>query len=237
MMNFKQYLIERNLHSRHELTYHKLLSAIDTAHVDKKDSYYEFNLGMVTKDSTLNNLMMRVQRGSETGVKLGQHKDGRMFITVFVKKLPERGNIDGFLDKDEKTMHGFVHALNRFFDEYPQDAQADKLTSHEQKERLEGKRPFEEKYNELLSAIDKKMEEYTAAIKELEKHGTSVNAFKRTAAESAKTKLKNDYVGGNSKEFVKKMSKLPEAEFIAHLDKEIMNKLTKRLENYYEHKF
>lgn len=236
-MKFKQFLIERNLHSRHELTYHKLLSAIDTAHVDKKDSYYEFNLGMVTKDSTLNNLMMRVQRGSEPGVKLGQHKDGRMFITVFVKKLPERGNIDSFLDKDEKTMHGFIHALDRFFSEYPQDPTADKLTSHEQRERLDGKRPFEEKYNALVTAIDKKMEEYSAAVKDVEKHGESVNAFKRTAAESAKSKLKADYFGSNQKEFVKKMLKLPEAEFIAHLEKEVMNKLTKRLENYYESKF
>ncbi len=236
-MKFKQFLIEESTkHSRHELTFHKLLSAIDTAHVDKKDGYYEFNLGMVVKDSKLNNLMMRVQSGGE-GVKLGQHQDGRMFVTVFVKKLPERGNIDSMLDRDDKTLQGFVQALTRFFNEYPQDEEADKLTSHEQRERMGSKRSFESKYAELLTSIDKKFEEYLAAVKEVEQYSTSANAFKRTAAESAKNKLKNDYFGKNQKEFVKKMLKLPEAEFIVHLDKEIIKKLTKRLENYYEHKF
>lgn len=236
-MNFKQFLIERNLHSRHELTFHKLLSSIDTAHIDKKDNYYEFNLGMVTKDSTLNDLMMRVQQGAEPCVKFGQHKDGRMFVTMFVKKLPERGNIDSMLGKDEKTMHGFVHALNRFFDEYEHDTDVNKMSSHEHKERLDNKRSFEQKYAELLTAIDKQTEEYNTAVKEVEKYGESANVFKKTAAESAKNKLKLDYFGSNQKEFVKKMLKLPEGQFIEHLDKETMKKLQKRLENYYEYKF
>jgi len=235
-MKFIQYLIEKQETGRHEMTYHKLISALDDAYVSKKDNYFEFNLGTVVKDATLSGLTTRIQKGTQTEVKLGKNKNGDMVLVIFTPTLPERSKIDSLLSKSEDILAGFVENLNKFYTSYRNDDE--KFTSHEKTERMNSKDSFEDGYDALVDAIEQKFEEYNAAVAELDKEEQStVHLFTKSSLQMAKDKLKKDYFGSSEKEFVKKMHKLPAAEFVQHLNKEAINKLNKRLQNYYEQKF
>lgn len=235
-MKFIQYLIEKQESGRHEMTYHKLISALDAAYVAKKPNYYEFNLGTVVKDATLSGLTTRIQKGPRTEVKLGKNKEGNMVLVIFTPTLPERSKIDSLLSKSKEILSGFVQNLDTFYTSYR--GEDEKFTAHEKSERMNSKDSFEDGYDALVDAIEQKFQEYNAAVGELDKEEQStVHLFTKSSLGLAKEKLKNDYFGNTEKEFIKKMYKLPAAEFVQHLSKESINKLNKRLQNYYEQKF
>lgn len=220
------------------LTYQKLIMALDKAHISKNEGFYEFNLGSVVKDSTLKGLFVRIQKSDSTDVKLGKHKDGRYVIVIFTNELPERLKIDSMLSWNKALMSDFVQCLQTYYDDYREQTSTDSNTKQERIEQLSNKQTFEESYDKLIAAIEEKMVQYNAAVKELEKtEKFSVNIIASTSAVAAKAKLKEDYFGKTDREFVKKMLKLPEAEFVAYLDKEVQKKVEKRLENYYDQKF
>lgn len=236
-MNFKQFLIEFAINNRYELAYNKLIYALDDAHVTTKDSYYEFNLGSVIKDSAYNGLTVRIQRGPKEQVKLGRHSDGRNVMVMYAKELPERSKIDSLLSDNKDLLNGFIDELEKFTHIYKGDKEQ-KLSKQEKRHELLNKDSFEKRYEEFIKAVDQKFEEYDTVLKDLKDQSEkTVSAFKMASLESAKQKLKADYFGATEKEFIKKMFKLPEAEFIDSLEKEMVDKLTKRLENYYEQKF
>lgn len=236
-MNFKQFLIEFTINNKYELAYNKLIYALDDAHVTTKDSYYEFNLGSVIKDAALKGLTVRVQKGPKEEVKLGRHKDGRTVMVIFAKELPERSKIDTLLSDSKAIMTGFVDELEKFTHIYKSDEEQTP-SNHEKRHELLNKDTFEKKYEELMKAVEQKFEEYDSVLQDLKDQSEkTVSAFKMASLESAKKKLKEDYFGTSEKEFIKKMLKLPEADFIVHLEKEMLAKLNKRLENYYEQKF
>lgn len=237
-MNFKQFLIEKHDDSRHMLTYQKLIHALDAAHITSGEGNFEFNLGTVVKDSSLGDLHVRIQKGSSDDVKLGRHKDGRMMLVIFCQKLPDRMGIDSLLSNSKPIMKKFVANVAKFYNQYRSPADDAKQTAHERREKMDNPEAFEENYDKLTKAIDAKMKEYNTAVEELEKtHGSTVSVMKKAAVESAKSKLKDEYFGKSEKEFVKKMYKLPEADFVSYLEKEVLNKLNQRLSNYYEQKF
>lgn len=237
-MRFKTFLLEQATTTRHALTYQKLLMALDDAHVTKNDNYYEFNLGSVVKDSTLKGLTVRIQAGEMPSVKLGKHRDGRMILVIEVNELPGRLDIDQMFSSNKSLMNNFIKNVTEFYDKYRTDSpEGSELTKQEKTENLDSKESFEESYDKLISAIDKKMEEFKLAVKDLEqKEQSTVNAMKKAALQSAKNNVKKDIIGNTEKEFVKMMLKLPEADFVALLDKEISKKVIKRLENYYDQK-
>jgi len=110
--------------------------------------------------------------------------------------------------------------------------------AHTKTEKMDSKESFEDGYEALITAIEEQFKMYEAALADLQRQedGT-VHVLKKTALQSAKAKLKDEYFGKTEKEFIKKMYKLPEAEFVTYLEKEALNKLNQRLQNYYEQKF
>lgn len=237
-MKFKSFLIEQYNTTRHALTYQKLLMALDDAHITKNENNYEFNLGSVVKDSTLKGLNVRVQQGTGPSIKLGKHRDGRMMLVVEVKDLPGRLDIDKMFSSNKSLMNNFISNVAEFYDNYRVDSpEGSELTKQEKTENLDSKESFEDSYDKLISAIDKKMQEYTLAVKDLkQKEESTVNSMKKAALQSAQNTVKQDTIGKTEKEFVKMMMKLPEADFVALLDKEVAKKVIKRLENYYDQK-
>ncbi len=235
-MNFKSYLIEKFESSRHMITYQKLLMALDTAHVSKEDSMYEFNLGSVVKDSSLKGLHVRIQKGDDLSVRLGKHKDGRYIIVISVKKLPERMKIDTMFSTNESLMKKFVDCVEDYYNNYREQSDVEP-TKAERSARLLDAKNVEESYDKLVAALDSKLAEYKAALRELEKKEKyTVNMFTKASIEQAKKALKDDYFGNSDSEFVKKVRKMPEADFISYLEKDVQKKIEKRLENYYDQK-
>lgn len=235
-MNFKSYLIEKFENSRHSITYQKLLMALDTAHVSKEDSMYEFNLGSVVKDSTLKGLHVRIKKGAELSVKLGKHKDGRYIIVVTVKKLPDRMKIDTMFSTNESLMNQFVKCVSDYYTNY-RDKSDVEPTKQERTVELMDAKNVEASYDKLIAALDDKVSEYKAALRELEKKEKyTVNAITKASVAQAKETLKNDYFGSGANEFVKKVRKMPEADFISYADKEVQKKIEQRIENYYDQK-
>ena len=218
------------------ITYQKLLMALDTAHVSKEDSMYEFNLGSVVKDSSLKGLHVRIQKGDDLSVRLGKHKDGRYIIVISVKKLPERMKIDTMFSTNESLMKKFVDCVEDYYNNYREQSDVEP-TKAERSARLLDAKNVEESYDKLVAALDSKLAEYKAALRELEKKEKyTVNMFTKASIEQAKKALKDDYFGNSDSEFVKKVRKMPEADFISYLEKDVQKKIEKRLENYYDQK-
>lgn len=235
-MNFKSYLIEKFESSRHMITYQKLLMALDTAHISKEDSMYEFNLGAVVKDSSLKGLHVRIQKGDDLSVRLGKHKDGRYIIVISVKKLPERMKIDTMFSTNESLMKKFVGCVEDYYNNYREQSDVEPTKAERSAGLLDAKN-VEESYDKLVAALDSKLAEYKAALRELEKKEKyTVNMFTKASIEQAKKALKDDYFGNSDSEFVKKVRKMPEADFISYLEKDVQKKIEKRLENYYDQK-
>lgn len=237
-MNFKSYLIEKfeNENSRHFITYQKLLMALDTAHVSKEHSMYEFNLGSVVKDSTLKGLHVRIKKGSELSVNLGKHKDGRYIIVITVKNLPDRMGIDAMFSTNESLMNQFVKHVSDYYTNYRDKSDVEPTKQEREAELMDAKN-VESSYDKLVAALDSKVSEYKAALRELEKKEKyTVNVITKASVAQAKEALKNSYFGGSEREFVRKVKKMEEANFISDLEKEVQKKIEKRLENYYDQK-
>lgn len=238
-MGFKKFLIEKSS-SRHELTYQKLLIAIDDAHVSKGENFYEFNLGAVVDDSTLSKLFVRVQKSDNMDVKLGSFKDGRgKVIVVYTDKLPSRKEIDTLLSTNKAIMAKFISALNKFSSEFVGDSTEDvKMTKREKLASHDPSEDFEENYEKLIDAVENKKKEYDMVVAELDKdEEVTVNQLKKASIKAAKDKLNKEFFGNSEEEFVKAVLKMAEAQFVKSVDKELQDKLKNRLENYYQQKF
>ena len=80
-----------------------------------------------------------------------------------------------------------------------------------------------------------KLKEYKVARDELmRERDLTLNIAKKHTIEAALKKLKSEYIGDTETEFIKKVKKLPSAEFLAHLDKNANKTIIKRLESFYE---
>ncbi|MEK6879337.1 MAG: hypothetical protein AABY22_07015 [Nanoarchaeota archaeon] len=79
------------------------------------------------------------------------------------------------------------------------------------------------------------MSEFQKADRYLKhRHSKSDNIAAKEIAANARTSLHSSEIGSSFNEFKKNVMKLPEAEFIQHLENELKNKLFKRLESHYE---
>lgn len=237
-MSFKTFLIESRSAGGSELSYHKLLSGIDTAHVTTSDGKYEFNLGSVIKDSEFKNLFVRIVKARNDDVRLGKHSDGRYFIVVRTTKFPERMEIDSMLSSNKAIKGKFIEAMNTFHTDHRDTTAEVEPSKHEKRQDLGDSKNYEQSYQALVDAIDHKKTEYEAAVAELTKNEQStVNEIKKSTIQAAKAKLRAEYFGKSEGEFVKLVMKYPEADFISLLDKEIKDKTVNRLENYYDQRF
>lgn len=256
-MNFKKFLIEKfdtinnktepkstddelntKIKNKYILIYHKLLSALDKAHIDTSNEQYSFNLGSVIKDSRFRKLTVIITSDSKlkNKVRLGQ-KDNEFFLYIYLNKLPTRLNIDKILSHNQNILDEFCIEIQNYIENY-MDQSNIQLSSHEEEERLIDNNNVEQKYDDLIKKINDLKNEYTNALAELDHTTTfNVNAIKKSSIQLAKDKLKDDYFGKSQKEFIKKMLALPEGKFISLLDKARQKIFISRLENFYDQFF
>ncbi len=235
-MSFKQFLIERHVNGKYNIAFHKLLSALDSAHVEASEGKFEFNFGSVIKDSTFTNLNVRISKGSQDYVKFGSNNSGKYYIVVSTTKLPERMELDTFLSSNETVKNKFVQFLADYTANHLNPNEIEK-NKHEKTEELYDKGNYETKYSELVSSIEKKFQEYNKAIEELDKnYKSTTNDLKKSSIEMAKENLRKEYFGNSDNEFIKIVMKMPEAEFITLLDKDMKDKTVKRLNSFYDQK-
>lgn len=234
-MSFKKYLIEKHVNGKYNIAYHKLLSALDAAHIEATENKYEFNLGSVIKDSVYNNLMVRISKGSEEFVKFGKGGD-KFFIVISTTKLPERMKLDSFLSTDEGIKNKFIGYLADYAANHVDHSKIERNKS-EIKDELSNKGNLEDSYNKLIEAVNKKFTEYQKMVDDLDSTASKTfNDLKKSSADIAKNNLKQEYFGSSEQEFIKIVMKLPEAEFIDLLDKEVKDKIIKRLTSFYDQK-
>ena len=234
-MGFKQYLIERHVNGKYNIAFHKLLSALDSAHIEASDDKYEFNLGSVIKDSVYNNLMVRISKGSEEFVKFGNAGE-KYFIVISTKRLPTRMKIDTFISSKEEVKNKFIEYLADYAANHVDHDNIEK-NKYELTDELHDKGSYEEKYDALITAIQKTFTEYSKTVDDLDGRATrTANDLKKSSIGIAKDNLKKEYFGTNDQEFIKIAMKLPEADFINLLDKETKDKTLKRLASFYDQK-
>ncbi len=235
-MSFKKYLIEKHVNGKYNIAYHKLLSALDAAHIEATDTKYEFNLGSVIKDSTFTNLNVRISQNNQEYVKFGNDSSGKFYVVISTSKLPERMKLDTFLSSNEDVKNKFIEFLADYTANHLNPGEVEK-NKHEKTDELYDKGNYEAKYADLVTNIEKKFTEYNKTIEDLDKtYKTTTNDLKKSSIEMAKENLRKEYFGSNDTEFVKIVMKMPEAEFISLLDKEMKDKTVKRLNSFYDQK-
>lgn len=232
-MRFKSYLTEKTANGIHSLTYQKMLMALDTAHISKKENSYEFNLGVVVKDSSLSGLTVRIKTGDQLSVKLGQTIKGKYIIEVTVDELPDRMEIDALLSSNKSLMNKFIECIS-YYKSTIKDTSTSERNKQEKIESYYDDKNIEKSYDDLIADIEEKLKEYQKASKELEaERDITVNAAKKNTIDIAIKKLKSELIGSTEAEFIKKVKRLPTAEFLTRLEKHSMKKILKRLESYY----
>lgn len=238
-MKFSQFLIEQHtarklLNEKHELVLQKIIDAVDDGHVEYSDSKISFDVGVMTDSPQLRGLKLVIRQAHTDSIKLGQSKDGEYTIVIdSSKELPGRQDIDTFL-ASKPIYSGFKTAYETYImnhhdrdKEYEPNDTTTKLTAN-------SRDSFEENYKTLTDAVATQREQYTKAVAELDKDlDSTANIGRKKAIELAKDRLKDDYLGKTSKEFVAKILALPEADFAKNLDKEWNAKLESRLVGYF----
>lgn len=237
-MKFLDYLIEgAEKKNKALIVLQKIIDMVDDGHVDYSEDEISINIGKLIKDKNYYDLKIIIQKGNSHNVRLAQTTDDQKYVIVIdATRLPAREKIDTFLSKTA-TVNKFIPEFQKYLDKYhKQDDSVEAATSYEKSKTVNTRSTFESKYKELNDIIQNKLEEYNAAKDELEQEieDTGVPGRKEVLRLSLDT-LKKEYLGSSAKEFVSKMLKLADADFVDHLEKDMKNKLTKRLADYYEH--
>jgi len=239
-MNFKQFLLleySKPIDNEIDLVYQRILDNLDDGHFDALDDKIMFNVGIIIKDSAYNNLHFVIRKAKENKVRLGKGKDGKPAIVVDAKKrkLPSRKNIDTFLE-DVELAKQIKEELKKYLELYfDGDAEVDASTNYEKKKGFNS--GFEDHLTKLIAAIDKKINNFHEAKSFINnRHSGTANVAKQEQLAAAKKALLDDEFGGTFNNFKSIVLKLPEAEFVNHLESEAKKKVLSRLESYYEHK-
>jgi hypothetical protein len=236
-MNFKSFLINNNktiLNENHELTLQKIIDSIDDKHVDYSDNKITFDVGEVAEIPKLKGLNIIIRKSNKDSVRLGKDTNGRYSIVVdSSSKLPDRTDIDKFLSS-VKIYKGVSQAYKKYINLYFDNKKESKLTDTEENVLLNNRTSFEDAYNSIIKNIRDKHDEYTATIAEIDKElHKNANVGKKHSLELAKNKIKNEYIGKDSNEFLSKVKKLPAATILNKLDKEWLAKFDSRIKSFY----
>lgn len=238
-MNFKQFLLNeysKAFSNEVDLVYQQILDNLDDGHVDMNDEKLSFNVGIIIKNSEYNNLFIVIRQGSSNQVRLGTNKENKPTIVVDKKgRLPTRKNIDKFLD-DVDFAKDVKKQLKKYLETYyDADSENEASTSYEKKKGFNA--DVEKHLEKLIKAIDTKIDNFHKGKSYLkDEHGKTANVAKQETLQSAVSKLLDDELGGSFNAFKSIVMKLPEAEFVNHLESEAKKKVLSRLESYYEHK-
>jgi len=237
-MKFLDYLLEgAEKKNTVMLVLQKIIDMVDDGHVDYSEDEISINIGKLIKDKKYYDFKIIIQKGTPHNVRLAQTTDdGKYVIVIDAPRLPAREKIDTFLSKTA-TVSKFIPAFQKYLDKYHKvDDTVEASTSYEKGKQVNTRSNFEKKYKELNASIKSKLEDYEKAKADIEDEmeDTGLSGRREVLKLSLDT-LKKEYLGSNAKEFVSKMLKLADEDFVTHLDKELKNKLTTRLTDFYEH--
>lgn len=252
-MNFRQYLREafvedtlmipegsKPYETEASLVLHKIIDMLDHGHVEMGEdgSKISFNVGQLIKKSPYKNLNVIIRKkDGKPKVRFGFSKNtGQLSIVIDTPKLPERHNIDDFLHKTEMAdsfKKAFVEYLDVAHD--PDGFNEHEPTNHEKKKTHNDRKTFEQNYAALVNAVKKATKKFESSAIEAQNHiGDTAHAGKKEMFKLSIRQLATEFLGNNLKEFIKVVHKLPEAEFIGHLETELKKKIQTRLEDYFE---
>lgn len=225
-------------HNRSILIIQKIVDMADDGHIDVLDDRYVINVGKLIKQKNLYDFTIVIRKGKEKSIKLGQNiNDDKMAIVIDTKRLPARHKIDTFLSNVE-IYDELVEKLEKYLSDHHlgSDLDAEASTSYEKSRNLNQRSVFENKYKEMRQAIETHLADYKSSKKEIERElETTGSPVRKESLKLALNHLKREEIGNTSKEFVSKMLKLADPEFLEHLQKEWKNKLISRLKDYYDH--
>lgn len=235
-MKFKEYLIEKSINDSNTIVYHKLLSRLDSAHITVTNDSYEFSVGRVIDDSSLIKFIVKVQKSENNTIEFKKDSDNYILI-ISVSDFPKRSDIDRLFSTNNTLMIAFKNYLSKFRSLFNRNDEIP-LSKSEKEIQMYDRDNVETSYQKLTDSIKLLKTKFDESVDDIKKQEEStVNKFKKSTLHRASEKLKEDMFGSTQKEFIKKMLKLPEAEFIEYLDKDMKNKILSRLQNYYNELF
>lgn len=237
-IKFSEFLIEDHKKKNNALiVLQKIIDMVDDGHVDYDSKKITINVGKLIKDKRFYDLSIILRKGEGHSVRLAQDTtDEKYVIVIDTTRLPAREKIDSFLSK-RSTVDKFIPEFQKYLDTYHKDDEdAEAVTSYERGKEANSRSTFEKKYKELNKVIKDKLEEYNSAKTEIERDIDETGTpGRKEILKISLDGLKNEYLGKNAKEFVSKMMKLADDKFVEVLDKELKDKLVKRLTDFYEH--
>jgi hypothetical protein len=238
-MSFKKFLVEdsnKKVDAQVDLIYQKVLDNLDESHIEASNERIAFNVGKIIKNSALNNLYFTIRGNSEENVRMGTDRQGRPTIVIDTReKIPHRRDAGKFLE-NPKISDKIKSQIRKWLDKhYDPESEVEPSTGYESKKKINS--DFEDHYEELIKAVNKKVDDFHGAKSYLKtKHDSTGSTGRKEIITSAMTQLLRDQMGTSAKEFMGIVMKLPQASFIQHLSPDAKKIVMARLENYYEHK-
>lgn len=235
MKSLKQFLFEQysKQDNSAQLVLQKIIDMVDDGHVDYSDDKININVGRLIKNKNFYNFLLIIRKSNTANIRLGTDNSDNYVIVIDTKTLPKREKIDSFLSH-ARYFDKIVNGIKAYLSNHYAESDADEETSYEKRKSSNSRESFEENYSKIKDNINGLIEEYKKSKQSLERELEETGSpSKKEMINQAIKKLRDDILGSNAKEFINKMIK--DNEFINHLDKEWKNKLTSRLEDYYEH--
>lgn len=234
---FSQYLIENETHKNHALLIlQKIIDMVDDGYVDYDADKIVINIGKLIKNKEYYDLDIIIRRGTIHSVRLAKSETSNNYaIIIETTRLPTRSKIDSFLSK-KGTVDKFTKEFQKYISKYHKTNERDAITSYEKGKEINSRSNFEKQFKELSQTIKDKLVEYKSAKENIEREiKNSGTPGRSEVLKLSLENLKNEYLGSNAKEFVSKMLKLTDKNFVDLLEKSLKTKLINRLTSYYEH--
>lgn len=243
-MNFIEFLIETakqatvpKQSNSAMLIMQKIIDMVDHGHVDYTKTKIFLNVGKLIKDSNLYKLDIVIRQGEDHVIRLAKSTTSdNMVIVIDVARLPARHKLESFFEKNN-VVEKFIPVLQKYLkDHHIPVSDVVPVTSYEKGKLVNDKKTFESKYTELAVKIKEQIADYQQSKNDIDRQiEVSSTPAKREVLKLSLEHNKKEFLGSNVKEFISKMLKLADADFIAHLDATSKAKLISRLSNFYEH--
>ncbi len=236
-MRFITYLLESKnqmLIEKHDLVLQKIIDSIDNSHIDYSTDRIQFDLGTVSGSAKLRGLKMVIKPGQSDKTYLSRTKDGKIAIVISTTEdLPGRQDIDSFLSTNA-VYDGFRDAYLQYLNNFHDHNKEYEETDSDIELSLNNRDSFEGKYNDIIEVVKLHLKKYNDVIGELDQEGANIgNIGRKLAIADAKKRIRKEFLGNNSKEFISKILNMPEADFVKYLNRDWRSKLEARLVHFF----
>lgn len=232
---FKEFIMDSSyFKNKVSLILQQIVDNIERVHVDfSNDGVARFNVGHATKSSDMNDLFIFIKQADKTFHKYIPIKGDKHAIVLFVDQEVTDSNLGEILSSkkvDDALAAGLAH-----YTEVSKMDKGSEKTGHEVSAELLDKGSINANYKALVTKVKEDLKKYKKAVQDLEakKNDTAI-PFKVFTYEKAIENLAKDTLGNSAQEFVKKILKYPEAQFINALEKPQKDAIKSRLESLYQ---